>query len=193
MTSAIRRRLGGLVVAVVLFPSVARAQPAPNAGLPVATFGEIASRVNVKAGPTLIVTDSSGQRVRGTLTAISSDALSILTGSRTLTFRDQQVREVQQRLTDGKGEGAFLGFVAGWLVPAIVCTSRSDGSETYGCVLGTLLLGGLPGLAIGTTIDAVQAKTVTVFHSPASARVVVAPVVTAHGFELLASIRLAVK
>jgi hypothetical protein len=189
MTNASQRLLGGLVLAVTVFPSAARAQPTPNTGLPVATFGEIASRVNLKAGATLIVTDSSGQQVKGKLTTLSTDTLSILAGRRTLTFSDQQVRELRQRLPDSKREGALIGLAAAWLVPAVVCTSGSDSSETFGCVLGTLVLGGLPGLAIGAAIDAVQEKTVTVFRSPASARVVVAPAVTMRGIALRATMR----
>ena len=186
MTGAHRQRLGALVMAVALLPSMAHAQATANAAT---TFAEIASRSNVKTGASLVVTDSSGQRIRGKLTTVSGDALSIWVDGRTRTFTNQQVREVQHRLKDSKIEGALIGLAAGWLVPSIVCTSRSDSSETLGCVLDTLLLGGLPGLAIGAAIDAAQAKTVTVFRSSASTRIAVAPVVTARGLGIRASIR----
>jgi hypothetical protein len=181
---------GVLVLGIALLPSAARAQqPTPNAARPATTFAEIASNPNVKAGASLVVTDSSGQRIRGKLTTVSSDTLSIRADGRTRTFTNRQVREVQQRLKDSKKDGALIGLGAGWLVPSIVCTARSDSSETLGCVLDTLLLGGLPGLAIGAAIDAAQAKTVTIFRSSVSTRIDVAPVATARGFGILASIR----
>ena len=188
MTSAKRRRLGGLVLAAALCPTAAHGQQTPTPA-PVVSFDEMASRVD--AGATLIVADTSGRRFSGTLTALSSDALSILTGGRTVTFRGNQVREVQQRVRDSKRDGAAIGFLAGWLVPASICASRSDSSETSACVLDTLLLGGLPGIAIGAAVDAAHAGTVTVFRSAGSARLVFAPVVSARGLGLQASIRFA--
>jgi len=176
MTSATRRRLGALMLAATLFPAAAKGQQTPGTRAPVVSFDEMASRVDV--GATVIVADTSGQRIRGRLTALSSEALSMLTGGRTVTFRDDQVREVQQRLRDSKRDGAAIGFLAGWLVPAVVCASRSDSSETSACVLDTLLLGGLPGIAIGAAVDAAHAGTVTVFRSGDSARLAVAPIVS---------------
>jgi hypothetical protein len=163
--SGASRQLAAFAIAANMFPICANAQQAPEAGVPVATFAEFASGAAVKSGVTLTVTDISGRLVTGRLTALSSDALSILTGERrVLTFRDQEVREVRRRMPDSKWQGALIGLAAGWLVPAAVCTSRSDSSETLGCVLDTFLLGGLPGLGIGAAIDAVQGKTVIVFR-----------------------------
>ena len=165
-----------LGVVSLLGPSQAMAQSDPETGSPVVVFSEIASRVNVNSGGSVIVTDSSGRQVKGKLTALSSDTLTLLTDGRTLTFRDQQVREVRHRLPDSKLEGAWIGLAAGWIVPAAVCASRSDSSETVSCVLGTAFYGGLPGFFIGMGIDAMQAKTVTVFRSPSSTmRIRVAP------------------
>lgn len=152
-------------VAGLLGPGSAIGQSRPEIEPPVRSFAELAPRGAINTGATVIVTDSSGQQVKGKLTALSTDTLSLLSDGRTLTFRDQQVREVQHRLPDSKLEGAWIGMAAGWLAPAAVCTSRSDGSETVGCVLGTLAYGGFPGFFIGMAIDAVQAKTVTVFRS----------------------------
>jgi hypothetical protein len=149
-----------------LFAGSAWGQSPAAVDVPAAAFAEIASGANVRSGATLIVTDQSGRRVAGRLTAISSDALSILTrDQRALTFRDQEVREVRRRVPDSKWEGALIGFAAGWLVPAAVCASRSDSSETLGCVLDTFLLGGLPGLGIGAAIDAAQGRAVIVFRA----------------------------
>jgi hypothetical protein len=181
--------LGVLVLAVALLPSADRAQATPAAGLPATTFAEIASRPNVKTGASLVVTDSSGQRIRGKLASLSSDTLSIRAGRRTRTYTSLQVREVQQRLGDSKIEGALIGLAAGWLVPSVVCTTRSDSSETLGCVLDTLLLGGLPGLAIGAAIDAAQAKTVTIFRTSASTRLALTPILTTRSIGVRASIR----
>jgi hypothetical protein len=176
MTSATRRRLGALMLAAILFPAAANGQRTPSTPAPVLSFDEMALRVNV--GATVIVADTSGRRFSGRLTALSSETLSMLTGGRAVTFRESQVREVQQRLRDSKRDGAAIGFLAGWLVPAAICASRSDSSETSACVLDTLLLGGLPGMAIGAAVDAAHAKTVTVFRSADSARLAMAPIVS---------------
>lgn len=189
MTSATRRRVGRTVVAIALLPVAVRAQSISNTTLPVGTFAEIASRGNLKTGTTLIVTEPSGRSVKGKLTAITADAVSLRINDRTLTFTDRQVRELRQRLTDSKIEGALIGFAVGWLVPAIVCTSRSDSSETVGCQLDTLLLGGLPGLAIGAAIDAARSKTVIIFRAMPSAQVMVAPIMTSRRYGVRASIQ----
>ena len=188
MTRATQPLLDVIVLAAALLPSAACAQVTTNAWLPATTFSEIASGANVKAGASLVITDSSGLRTRGKLTTLSSDTLSIRANGRTRTFTNQEVREVQQRLNDSKIEGALIGFAAGWLVPALVCTTRSDSSETLGCVLDSLLPGGLPGLAIGAAVDAAQAKQVTVFRSSVRTRVAVGPMVTARRFGFRASI-----
>ena len=188
MTSANRQRLGVLVLALALLPRPARAQATPHAGLPATTFSDIASSGHVKAGASLVVTDSSGQRISGKLTTVSGDTLSIRTDGRTRTFTNQDVREVQHRLNDSKIEGAMIGLAAGWVAPAVVCTSRSVSSESLGCVLDTLLFGGLPGLVIGAAIDAAHTKTVTVFRASARPRIAVAPIVTARGVGIRASV-----
>ena len=97
-------------VVSLLGPSQAMAQSDQETGSPVVAFSEIASRVNVNSGGSVIVTDSSGRQVKGKLTALSSDTLTLLTDGRTLTFRDQQVREVRHRLPDSKLEGAWIGL-----------------------------------------------------------------------------------
>jgi len=81
-----------LGVVSLLGPGQAAAQPSPGTGPPVDTFSEMASRVSVDAGATVVLTDSSGQQVKGKLTALSSDALSLLSNGRTLTFRGQELR-----------------------------------------------------------------------------------------------------
>jgi hypothetical protein len=188
MTRANPHWLGVFVLAVAVLPSAARAQVTPDAALPATSFAEIASRAGLKSGASLVITDSSGQRIRGKLTTVTSDTLSIRANGRTRAFTNQEVREVQQRLNDSKIEGALIGLAAGWLAPALVCTSRSDSSETLGCVLDTLLLGGVPGLATGAAIDAARAKTVTIFRSLARTRVTVGSTVTARRIGIRASV-----
>lgn len=84
-------RVAFLGVVSLLGPRQAVAQ-SPEAGPPVDTFSEMASRVNVDTVTTVVVTDSSRQQVKGKLTALSSDTLSLVSGGRTLTFRSQEVR-----------------------------------------------------------------------------------------------------
>jgi hypothetical protein len=189
MTSATRRRLGALMLAT-LFPAAANGQRTPSTPAPALSFDEMALRVarqrrrNGHRGG--YVGAAVQRQADGSLERDALDA----DGGRAVTFREGQVREVQQRLRDRRRDGAAIGFLAGWLVPAAVCASRSDSSETSACVLDTLLLGGLPGMAIGAAVDAAHAKTVTVFRSADSARLVMAPIISRRQLGVQALMRL---
>jgi hypothetical protein len=58
--------------------------------------------------------------------------------------------------------GAFIGMAIGTAGPLIVCTSIGDSTETLGCVVGSIGLGGLPGFAIGALIDRALPRKVSV-------------------------------
>ena len=87
-------------------------------------FSEIASRVNVNSGGSVIVTDSSGRQVKGKLTALSSDTLTLLTDG-----ADADLQEISKcercgiacRTANLKAHGSACA--AGRIVPAAVCAS----------------------------------------------------------------------
>jgi hypothetical protein len=183
-----------LTFLISFFAAVAATAQTPsgqvNAPAPATRFADLRSLVDVRLTPDVVVTDLSGRRTRGKLIALAGDSLSISTFGQTQIFPSQRIRQLQRRLPDSKREGALVGFVAGWLPPAFVCTSRSDSSETIPCVTGALLLGGIPGLFIGMAVDAVLARAITIYQSPFSTRIDLTPIITPHEVRVQASIRL---
>jgi hypothetical protein len=98
------------------------------------------------------------------------------------TFKDTEVREVQQRIPDSNVDGALIGLAVGWLPAAIYCSSISDSSETSPCFGEALIYGGLPGLGIGIIVDSFRQTTVTLYragNSGAQAGITILPIVTA--------------
>jgi hypothetical protein len=65
----------------------------------------------VKAEETVIVIDMRGRRVKGVLTAVDKDSVSLATDGRTQTFARSEVSTV--RVADGFGNGALIGAGAG--------------------------------------------------------------------------------
>src|SRR4029453_1948558 len=129
---------------------------------PATTFADLALRLPPRSF--LVVTDQQGQRTGGRLIGIERSTLSIKT-DRPVTFSQPDVQIVQRQLPDSVLDGGLIGFAIGMTVPLIVCTSRSDSSETAGCAIGAVGFGGLPGFAIGALIDRVRGRKVTVFRS----------------------------
>lgn len=157
---------------------------------PVATFDELATLL--APGTTVIVTDTKGLEVKGRLSAINGKSLSLLSEGRTQSFGLPDVSEVQQQMPDSILNGALIGLAVGFVLPAVICTSGSDASETAPCVAGAFLLGGLPGLGIGLGIDAVRTRKVTLFRSSGGApnTLTIVPVMGPGRIELRASVRL---
>jgi hypothetical protein len=148
------------VAIAALAPTPGSAQtPEPE---PATTFADLTPRLPAEA--TLIVTDQQGRQTTGRLIGIEADTLLIRTG-RTLSFRQPDVRQVQRKVPDRVLDGGFLGFAIGTIVPMVVCTIRSDSSETAGCVIGSIGFGGLPGLAIGAIVDSHRGRKVTLFRA----------------------------
>ena len=133
---------------------------------PATTFADLALRLPPQSF--LVVTDQQGQRTGGRLIGIERSTLSIKT-DRPVTFSQPDVQIVQRKLPDSVFDGGLIGFAIGMAVPLIVCTSRSDSSETAGCAVGAAGFGGLSGFAIGALIDRARGRMVTIFRSPKGA------------------------
>ena len=65
----------------------------------------------VKADETVVITDTRSRRVKGTLTSVDEDSLSLAADGRTQTFSRSEVSTV--RVADGLGNGALIGAGAG--------------------------------------------------------------------------------
>ena len=102
LPSQTRRWFTGLAASMALWPAGSEAQA--TAG----SFEELGGLV--KAEETVVVTDMNG-RVRGALSAVGKDSLSLVIDGRTQSFARSEVSTV--RLTDGLGNGALIGAGVG--------------------------------------------------------------------------------
>ena len=103
MTNSIRQWFTRLAVALALWPASAEAQPTAR------SFAELIGIV--KADETVVITDTRSRRVKGTLTSVDEDSLSLAADGRTQTFSRSEVSTV--RVADGLGNGALIGAGAG--------------------------------------------------------------------------------
>lgn len=141
--------------------SVSHAQTAEPAAA--TTFSDLTLRLPPRSF--LVVTDRQGRETGGKLIGIERGMLSIQ-GRRSVTFSEPEVQLVRQKLPDSVLDGGLIGFAIGMVGPLIVCTSRSDSSETVGCAIGSVGFGGLPGFAIGALMDRARGRMVTMFRAP---------------------------
>lgn len=181
-------QLIALSLVALCAPATIAAQTTPSQ--PASTFSNLATEL--PPGATIVVTDQRGRRVKGELTGLSRQSLSLATRDGALTFTQPDVSEVRRQVSDSVLDGGVIGLIAGFAAPAAICTSRSDSSETVGCVLGSMLLGGLPGFAIGAIVDAARTRKVVVFRSSSGrpSTVIISPVIAPGRIALRASLRL---
>ena len=130
---------------------------------PATTFSDLT--LTLPAQSLIVVTDQQGRENAGRLIGIDRSTLSIQ-GRRPVTFSESEVQLVRQKIPDSVLNGGVIGFAIGTLAPLIVCTSRSDSSETVGCTIGAVGFGGLPGFVIGALIDRARGRMVTMFKAP---------------------------
>ncbi len=138
------RWLGGLVVAVGLFPGVSRAQEIPM-------FEDL--QRTLKKGQTVLVTDDTGLKVRGKVDQVSASSLIILTkGPGRRTFVESTVSEI--RRPDSKVNGALIGASVG--AGLALWDYLIDPSEPGNGTITTVSVG--LGAAIGAGIDALVGR-----------------------------------
>jgi len=170
VTSSTRRWFARLAAAVALWPASAEAQVTAR------SFEELTAIV--KAEETVIVIDMSGRRVKGALTAIDKDSVSLSTDGRTRTFARSEVRSV--RVADGLGNGAVIGAGAGLGtgLGILAITGSGDGYILPSAKVGApLLLSGI-GALMGALIDRAHEGGSVLHVSPGrTSEVVVAPLV----------------
>jgi hypothetical protein len=159
MTSTSRRWLTRLAITVALWPARAEAQTTAS------SFKELAGIV--RTDETIIVTDTTARTIKGVLTAIDDDSLSLATGGRTRIFVRSDVRSV--RLADGVGNGALIGGSAGLgSALGILAVLGSEGGYVLPSakVGAPLLLSGL-GALVGALIDRAHEGGRVLYLSPA--------------------------
>ena len=140
MLSPNRRRLGGFVFAVALFPGTAGAQTAVH------SFEELQRMLKVRQ--TVVVTDESGQEVKGRVDQLSTASITV--GGR--TFTDAAIREI--RLPDPLWNGMLVGAAIG--TGLATWDYLIDPSEPGNAVVFAVAIG--LGTAIGAGIDALRTK-----------------------------------
>ena len=181
MTSSNRRWFTPLAVAVALWPASAEAQAMAR------SFEELTEMV--KAEETVIVIDTRGRRVKGALTAVDQDSLSLATDGRTQTFARSEVSTV--RVADGLGNGALIGAGTGLgaALGILVILGSQDGYVLPSAKVGApLLLSGV-GALVGALVDRAHEGGRVLYVSPGqTSRLLVSPLLGKDRQGVLASI-----
>jgi len=145
VTTSRQRWFIGLAASLVLWPSGAGAQAIAR------SFEELAEVA--KTEETVIVTDLKGRRVKGALTAVDTDSLSLAIDGRLQSFARPEVRSV--RIGDGLGNGALIGAGVGVAAALgiLAIAGSGDGYVLPSAKVGApLLLSGI-GALVGVFLD----------------------------------------
>jgi hypothetical protein len=170
MANSTRRWFTRLAAAVAFWPASAGAQTTAR------SFEGLTGML--KADQTVIVMDMTGRRVKGALTAVDENSLSLATDGRTHTFALSEISTV--RVPDGLGNGALIGAGAGLgAALGILAIIRSGGDDVLPSakVGAPLLLSGI-GALVGILIDRAHEGGRLLYVSPGkTSGVLVSPLV----------------
>lgn len=169
-----------LAAALFLCPRPATAQA------PVRSFDQLDTRL--KAGETVWVTDTEGQKTKGKVRALDATSLT-LNGGKGRTFTAAEVRVVELKRHENLAGGTLVGLGVGLGLGLI---GASTGCEGGSCLAGVALLGAM-GAGIGCGIDALipeNRRDVIYRAQPAQAgaRFSVKPLVTGRAKAVVVSI-----
>lgn len=168
-----RRWLLGLAATVALWPASAQAQPMA------CSFEDLAGLVKVET--TVIVTDMKGRRVKGALSAVDHDSISLVLDGRRLTFARSEVATV--RMVDGLLNGSLIGASAGAgaALGILAIVGSRDGYILPSAKVGApVLLTGV-GALVGALMDRAHDGGRVLYLSPAQTPgIVVSPFLGAH-------------
>jgi hypothetical protein len=130
--------------------------PCRASGQVVRTFGEIQGRL--QAGEQVLVTDSAGRAVRGTIADVSVSSLQVLVNDERRTFNEANVqrvdRFVRDSLKNGMLWGVAVGAVAGVLGMAAAANSGGKLEDAGPLAAVALIAFPLAGAAVGAAVDA---------------------------------------
>jgi hypothetical protein len=156
--------------------------PALLAQGPARSFDQLG--VLVPAGDKVIVTDRSGQEIKGRLVRLATEALTLEVDGQVTTLEQANVRLVRHRWNDpvlngvligtAVGAGAGIAFVMAWCEETHECENEAAGAGVWA------LIGGGIGAGIGALGDSTHRALRTVYEAPAGAggSVSIAPLVT---------------
>jgi len=168
------RRLGTSLVLMVASMSAGtvRAQEV------VSTFDEL--RPLQSANATVIVTDTNGQRFRGTIADASRTAVSLRMGSAIRQFAAANIRSIDVRRDDSLGNGTVIGAAVGGGLSSLIFLDNECHHDAA-CYTAVAVYTGIGALA-GLGIDALIHRSVPVYKAPgpgAPPVVRIAPLVSA--------------
>jgi hypothetical protein len=163
-----RRRFHAFVVVMTLLPSGALAQ-APGDVLPPATsLAQLASTLAV--GDVVRLTQTSGEKVVGRLTLLSSNTVTLTVGNRPRSVTESIVQKIERRRRESRWNGALIGAAIGAVAGAVrvrqLCGSSGDCGEGPILNPGLMLLGFAGGLGVGALVDGAVRGFETVFVRP---------------------------
>jgi hypothetical protein len=178
-------RIGRIVSCVFLAATSAQAQELAG------TFDQV--RVLVKAGDTLIVTDTAGQPVRGKLVNLSPSSLSLNVSGSTREFQRVDVDTITRRGPDSLKNGALIGMAIGGSLAAVgMALTVAEGDADAAFFVGAALVYSGIGAGIGAGVDALIEGQRVIYANPGSpkAGLSVAPVIRGRRKGVLVSLRL---
>jgi hypothetical protein len=182
VTSSTRRWFTRLAAAVALWPASAEAQTVAR------SFEELMAIV--KAEEAVVVIDMRGRRVKGALTAVDKDSISVATDGRTQMFARSEVSTV--RVADGFGDGALIGAGAGFgaALGILAIAGSGDGYILPSAKVGApLLLSGI-GALLGALIDRAHDGGRVLYVSPGqTSKLIVSPLLGKDRQGVLVSVR----
>lgn len=118
----------------------------------------------LEAGTTVTVTNDRGEKFRGQLLSLSSEAMKISVGGQESVFGVEQVAELKKQVRDPLWNGAVIGAAVG-ATPLILAAGSGWCEDASGSCMAWGFLYGAIGAAAGVGIDALIMKNSTVFKN----------------------------
>ena len=179
----LKRRVSGLCLLFVATATVAQAQQLAT------SFEQL--RVLAKPGDTVTLTDTSGEKVTGTIIDLSSSSLGLVVGRTRRDLAEADVKTISQQRHGNLGTGAKWGFAAGACVGAVgmLATAGYDEAGWMLVLAAAGLYGGI-GSGVGVGISSMIRRQHVIYAGPgiSSAKLTVSPLVTSERKGVLMSL-----
>ena len=169
MLMTCRVAIGLSTLAIFLLPSMVAAQNVTG------SLDELLRSKGLRPGDGVYVTDASGRRVKGTISALSPTALMVTRREETWTLTSSDVRRIERQ--DSWANGLAYGIMTGAASFYGMC--HGIGARECGWWLIQPRVGGAfmaVGGVVGVVVDALRHK--TVYRAPGSRRVRFSPTVS---------------